>query len=140
MCRNIRVLHHFEPPTTTDEIRAAAEQYVRKVSGVRAVTAADTVAFQRAVDAVTKATSRLLETLPERGAPRTREGERAKARTRWQSREARMAEKFAATKAVTGRTAPKVAPAGARPEATTAAGGRRRSSNAARATAAATRR
>ena len=50
MCRNIRVLHHFEPPTTDDEIRAAALQYVRKVSGLTKPTLADLAAFERAVD------------------------------------------------------------------------------------------
>jgi hypothetical protein len=91
MCRNIRVLHHFEPPTTPEEIRAAALQYVRKVSGMRASpAAADTAEVERAVEAVTKATTRLLERLPQRGAPRTREGERARAKARWSAREARM--------------------------------------------------
>jgi hypothetical protein len=104
MCRNIRVLHHFEPPTSSEEIRAAAEQYVRKVSGLRAPTKGDEAEFVRAIEAVTKATNRLLEKLPERGEPRTREGERAKARHRWESRETRMHEKFAATTAATGRT------------------------------------
>lgn len=91
MCRNIRVLHHFEPPTTPEEVRAAAEQYVRKVSGLARPTKADTDEFTRAVEAVARATRRLLEKLPERGAPRTREGERERARTRWTSRAARIA-------------------------------------------------
>lgn len=90
MCRNIRVLHHFEPPTTPEEIRAAAEQYVRKVSGVRTPAKADVAEVERAVVAITKATARLLENLPERGTPRTREGERERARARWTSRAARM--------------------------------------------------
>jgi hypothetical protein len=90
MCRNIRVLHHFEPPSTPEEIRAAALQYVRKVSGLRLPTAADTAEVERAVEAVTKATTRLLERLPHRGEPRTREGERARAKARWTAREARM--------------------------------------------------
>ena len=90
MCRNIRVLHHFEPPSTPEEIRAAAEQYVRKVSGLTKPTKSDVDEFARAVEAVTRATTRLLEKLPERGAPRTREGERERARARWASREARI--------------------------------------------------
>jgi hypothetical protein len=90
MCRNIRVLHHFEPPTTPEEIRAAAEQYVRKVSGVRTPAKADVAEIARAVEAVSKATARLLEKLPERGAARTRENERERARARWTSREARI--------------------------------------------------
>ena len=91
MCRNIRVLHHFQPPTTPDEIRAAALQYVRKVSGLRAVARSDVDAFDRAVDAVAEATSRLLRTLPARGDARTREGERARARVKWSARVARIA-------------------------------------------------
>ncbi|MBX3263955.1 MAG: DUF2277 domain-containing protein [Labilithrix sp.] len=90
MCRNIRVLHHFEPPTTPEEIRAAALQYVRKVSGLTKPAKADGAEIARAVDAVARATARLLERLPERGAPRTREGERARAKARWTSREARI--------------------------------------------------
>ncbi len=90
MCRNIRVLHHFEPPSTPDEIRAAAEQYVRKVSGLTRPTKADDDEVARAVEAVTKATARLLEKLPKRGTARTREGERERARVRWMSREARI--------------------------------------------------
>lgn len=91
MCRNIRVLHHFEPPTTADEIRAAAVQYVRKVSGLTKPTRADEEAFEAAVDAVTAATTALLQKLPERGAVRTREGERDKARAKWAIREKRVA-------------------------------------------------
>ncbi len=83
MCRNIRLLHHFQPPTTPEEIRAAALQYVRKVSGLNAPGRADEAAFAKAVDEVTRATEQLLMVLPARGAPRTREGEREKARARW---------------------------------------------------------
>jgi hypothetical protein len=83
MCRNIRVLHHFEPPTTPDEIRAASLQYVRKVSGLNAPTAVDQAAFDRAIEEVFRATSELLRALPERGRVRTREGERERARARW---------------------------------------------------------
>ncbi len=90
MCRNIRVLHHFQPPTTPEEIRAAAEQYVRKVSGLTKPPKADVDEFTRAVEAVTRATARLLDKLPERGAPRTREGERERARARWASRAERI--------------------------------------------------
>ena len=93
MCRNIRVLHHFEPPSTPEEIRAAAEQYIRKVAGLGKPAKADAVEVARAVEAVTRATERLLEKLPKRGTPRTREGERDRARTRWMSREARILEK-----------------------------------------------
>lgn len=91
MCRNIRVLHHFQPPTTPEEIRAAAEQYVRKVGGIRSKPAkSDLDAIERAVEAVANATTTLLDTLPARGEARTREGERERAKARWQSREERM--------------------------------------------------
>jgi hypothetical protein len=88
MCRNIRVLHHFEPPTTPDEIRAAALQYVRKVSGTTKPSQANQAAFDAAVDAVTRITADLLESLESRGAPRTREGEAAKGKARWEKRAA----------------------------------------------------
>ncbi len=82
MCRNIRVLYNFDPPTTDDEVRDAALQYVRKVSGLRRPAAFDAATFDEAVDAVAAATRRLLDTLRARTAPRTREGEREKARAR----------------------------------------------------------
>lgn len=88
MCRNIRVLHHFEPPTTPEEVRAAALQYVRKVSGTQKPNVAEREAFERAIDEVTAATERLLVALVPRGEARTREGEREKAKARWQRREA----------------------------------------------------
>lgn len=83
MCRNIRVLHNFDPPTTPEEMRAAALQYVRKVSGLNRPSQVDEASFQRAVDEVTAATERLLGSLQARGKTRTREGEREKARARW---------------------------------------------------------
>lgn len=86
MCRNIRVLHNFQPPTTPDEVRAAALQYVRKVSGLNKPSQADEAAFAAAIDAVTAATTTLLEALTSRGTVRTREGEREKAQRRWQMR------------------------------------------------------
>lgn len=90
MCRNIRVLYNFEPPTTHEEIRAAALQYVRKVSGLAKPPAADVPAFEKAIDEVARATDRLLHSLSAHTAVRTREGERAKARERWAKREERM--------------------------------------------------
>jgi hypothetical protein len=90
MCRNIRVLHNFEPPVTRDEIRAAALQYVRKVSGAVKPSRADQEAFDRAVDEVAASTEKLLAALPARPPARTREREREKARARWQQREARV--------------------------------------------------
>ncbi len=82
MCRNIRVLYNFDPPTTDDEVRAAALQYVRKVSGLPAPSQADREAFDRAVEAVAAATAALLGALRARTVVRTREGEREKARLR----------------------------------------------------------
>lgn len=85
MCRSIRILHHFEPPTTPDEIRAAALQFVRKVSGMPKPSQAAREAFDRAVAEVTASTEKLLAALPARGEPRTREGEREKASARRRS-------------------------------------------------------
>ncbi len=82
MCRNIRPLFNFEPPATDDEIRAAALQFVRKVSGLNKPSAANEAAFNRAVDAVTKASADLLSSLVTSGAPRNRETEAAKAHAR----------------------------------------------------------
>ncbi len=86
MCRNIRVLYNFQPPTTPDEVRAAALQYVRKVSGLGKPSQADFAAFERAVEAVTAATEKLLGELTADTQVRTREGERDKARARWKMR------------------------------------------------------
>ena len=89
MCRNIRVLYNFQPPTTPDEMRAAALQYVRKVSGLNKPSHVDEATFARAVDDVAAATERLLSTLQARVPVRTREGEKEKARMKWKIREAR---------------------------------------------------
>jgi hypothetical protein len=82
MCRNIRTLSNFDPPTTPEEIRAAALQYVRKVSGSRAPSRANEAAFVRAVDEVAAATSRLLDALVTSAVPRSREAEAARLRAR----------------------------------------------------------
>lgn len=92
MCRNIRVLFNFEPPTTPDEVRAAAIQYVRKVSGLAKPSQADQAAFDRAVDEVAASTSKLLESLVARGPVRTREKEKEKAKAKWQLRATRIAQ------------------------------------------------
>jgi len=63
MCRNIRTLHNFEPPATTDEVRAAALQYVRKISGYREPSARNGDAFRAAVEEIAHATAHLLEAL-----------------------------------------------------------------------------
>ncbi len=89
MCRNIRVLHHFEPPVTEDEVRAAALQFVRKVSGHQKAPAGADAAFEKAIEDVAATTRALLTKLPARGEPRTREGEREKAKKRWALRAAR---------------------------------------------------
>jgi hypothetical protein len=88
MCRSIRVLYNFEPPTTRQEIRAAALQFVRKVSGLNKPSAFDAEAFEHAIDHIAEHTEELLRSLHARTAVRTREGEREKARTRWKRREA----------------------------------------------------
>ena len=71
MCRNIRVLYNFQPPTTVDEMRAAALQYVRKVSGLSKPSRVDDATFARAVDDVAAATERLLASLQARVPVRT---------------------------------------------------------------------
>ena len=82
MCRNIHTLFNYEPPATDDEVRSAALQYVRKVSGFARPSKANEEAFARAVDEVSEATVRLLAELVTNAAPRDREveAERAKAR------------------------------------------------------------
>ena len=82
MCRNIRVLHNFEPPATTDEVTAAALQYVRKVSGTTKPSQANQEAFDRAVHEVAHATQHLLEALVTAAPPKDREVEANKARER----------------------------------------------------------
>jgi hypothetical protein len=82
MCRNIRTLHNFEPPATEDEVRGAALQYVRKISGYAKPSKANEAAFERAVDAVAAASSRLLDELTTKAPPRDREIEAARARAR----------------------------------------------------------
>jgi len=82
MCRNIHTLFNFEPPATEHEIRAAAEQYVRKVSGFTKPSKANEEAFARAVDEVAHVTYHLLEALVTNAAPRDREVEAARARAR----------------------------------------------------------
>ncbi|HWB22921.1 MAG TPA: DUF2277 domain-containing protein [Gaiellaceae bacterium] len=83
MCRNIKILYNYEPPTNEDEIRAAALQYVRKVSGMNKPSQANQAVFERAVDAVADATELLLAELVTTAAPRDREldAERRRARS-----------------------------------------------------------
>jgi hypothetical protein len=89
MCRNIRTLHNFEPPATEEEIRNAALQFVRKVSGSTSPSRANAAVFERAVDEIAAATARLLDGLVTSASPKDREVEAAK-------RRARAAQRFAA--------------------------------------------
>jgi hypothetical protein len=82
MCRNIRTLHNFAPPATAEEVHDAALQYVRKISGTTKPSRANAEAFDRAVEAVANATTRLLEDLVTSAPPKDREEEAAKARAR----------------------------------------------------------
>lgn len=82
MCRNIRTLHHFEPPATSDEIAAAALQYVRKLSGSTSPSKANQAVFDRAVQEVAAATNRLLDGLTSTAPAKNREAEAAKATAR----------------------------------------------------------
>jgi hypothetical protein len=82
MCRNIRPLYNFEPPATDDEVRDAAIQYVRKISGFTKPSTANEEAFNRAVDAVAAATAELIGDLTTKAPPKDREVEAAKARAR----------------------------------------------------------
>ena len=89
MCRNIHTLYNFEPRATDEEVRAAATQYVRKLSGFAKPSQVNAAAFERAVDAVAEASRELLDELVTSAPPKDREVEAAKAR-------ARAAERFAA--------------------------------------------
>lgn len=82
MCRNIRTLFNFEPPANEEEIRAAAVQYIRKISGFAKPSQANEKAFDRAVAEVATSSSRLLRSLKTSAAPRNREVEAAKAHAR----------------------------------------------------------
>ncbi|MDD4859798.1 MAG: DUF2277 domain-containing protein [Dehalococcoidales bacterium] len=82
MCRNIRTLYNFQPPATEDEIRAAASQFVRKISGFVKPSAANEAAFNRAVDEVARASAALLAALVTNSPPRDREVEAARAHAR----------------------------------------------------------
>jgi hypothetical protein len=82
MCRNIRTLHNFEPPSTDDEVRDAALQFVRKISGSTKPSKANAEAFEQAVDEITLATRRLLDGLVTTAAPKNREVEIQKLRER----------------------------------------------------------
>jgi len=89
MCRSIKTLANFEPPATDDEIRAAAVQFVRKLSGASKPSRANEEVFDRAIDEVTAAASRLIRELTTIAPPRDRETEAQKARERARERYAR---------------------------------------------------
>jgi hypothetical protein len=82
MCRNIRVLYNFDPPTTSDEVQAAALQYVRKVSGMTKPSQANEAVFDRAVHEIAHLTQHLLEDLVTNAPPKDREAEAEKRRAR----------------------------------------------------------
>ncbi|HEX4682252.1 MAG TPA: DUF2277 domain-containing protein [Gemmatimonadaceae bacterium] len=86
MCRNIKTLANFEPPATDDEVRASALQFVRKLSGANHPSHVNEAAFNRAVDEVTAAARRLVDSLEIHAPPRNREEEAAKARERAKER------------------------------------------------------
>jgi hypothetical protein len=88
MCRNIHTLYNFEPAATEQEVRDAALQYVRKISGFTKPSQANEAAFERAVDAVAAASARLLDELVTTAPPKNREAEAAKKRARWEQRAA----------------------------------------------------
>jgi len=83
MCRNIRLLFNFEPPTTQNEVRDASLQFVRKVSGFAKPSKANEAVFAAAVDEIAAATERLLAALETAAPPHTREAEAAKAKARY---------------------------------------------------------
>ena len=86
MCRNIRTLHNFDPPATDEEIRAAALQYVRKISGYTKPSQANAEAFEQAIDEVAAVSTKLLDRLVTSAAPKDREVEAAKRRARAEQR------------------------------------------------------
>lgn len=86
MCRNIRCLHNFEPATTDDEVREAALQFVRKVSGSTRPSRANAAAFELAIEEISVATRRMLDELVTNAPPKTREAEAVKGRARHEAR------------------------------------------------------
>jgi hypothetical protein len=86
MCRNIRTLHNFDPPANDEEIRAAALQYVRKISGYTKPSQANTEAFEEAIEEVAEVSTKLLDRLVTSAPPKDREVEAAKRRARAEQR------------------------------------------------------
>ena len=94
MCRNIKLLHHFEPPATRDEVQATALQYVRKLSGMNKPSKVNQAIFDATVQRITDITLQLFDALEASGPPRSREAEQAKAKARGQKRDEQMRAKF----------------------------------------------
>jgi hypothetical protein len=90
MCRNIKLLYHFQPPATRDEVEASALQYVRKLSGMHHPSQLNQPAFDAAVAKVREATLELFDKLNAHGPPRSREEEKAKAQARGKKRDAQL--------------------------------------------------
>ncbi len=95
MCRNIKTLHHFEPPATPEEIHASAVQFVRKLSGMNKPSKVNEAAFARAVQKVQAATEELFTALEVHGPPRDRETEKQKAKARGQRRDEQLRARLA---------------------------------------------
>lgn len=95
MCRNIKTLHHFEPPATEEEVRASALQYVRKVAGMNKPSKVNAAAFEAAVKNITGITLKLFDELEVHSPPRSREAERLKAVERGKKREEQLRGRYA---------------------------------------------
>lgn len=99
MCRNIRRLHHFEPPATDEELHASALQFVRKLTGMNKPAKANEAAFERAVQQVVKVTKHLFAHLEVHGPPHTREEEAVRAKARGEKREAQLRARYGSARA-----------------------------------------
>ena len=95
MCRNIKTLHHFEPPATEEEVRASALQYVRKLTGMNSPSQANQKAFNTAVEEITDLTLKLFDALEVHTPPRSREVEKLKATERGRRREEQLRARYA---------------------------------------------
>ena len=94
MCRNIKTLHHFEPPATRDEVEASALQYVRKLSGMAHPSKANQAAFDQAVEKITAVTLQLFAKLEVHSPPRSREEEKLRALERGKKREQQLRARY----------------------------------------------
>ena len=97
MCRNIKTLHHFDPPATAEEIHASALQFVRKLTGMQKPSKVNEKAFERAINKVITATNELFETLEVHGPPRNRDEEKLKAQERGKKRDAQLRKRLLAS-------------------------------------------